>query len=61
VDAGFVRMMMIAVLEAQETMERGVSEKDNLSTFYPSAITRMESARPTMKLNKGRFAEKAKI
>jgi hypothetical protein len=32
-DADFVRMRMVAMWEAQETMERGVSERDNPSTF----------------------------
>jgi hypothetical protein len=32
-DAPFVRMRVIALRQAQETTERGVSERDTLSTF----------------------------
>jgi hypothetical protein len=33
-DADFVRMRMVAILEAQETRERGVSESSNVSVFF---------------------------
>jgi hypothetical protein len=32
-NADFIKMRVIAIREAQETMERGVSERDNPSTF----------------------------
>jgi hypothetical protein len=32
-DADFIRMRMLAIWEAQETMKRGVIERDNRSTF----------------------------
>jgi hypothetical protein len=32
-DGPLVKMRMISILQAQETMERGVSERDNPSTF----------------------------
>jgi hypothetical protein len=30
IEAGFIPMRIIAILEAQETMQRGVGERDNL-------------------------------
>jgi hypothetical protein len=39
-DAGFIKMRLITIWEAQETMERGVSERDNPSTFLAQTIKR---------------------
>jgi hypothetical protein len=33
-EADFIKMRMIAVLEAEETVERGLSERDHPSTCF---------------------------
>jgi hypothetical protein len=44
-DAEFVKMRMVAIWEAQETMERGVDERSNPSVFLAQGRRRRETAR----------------
>jgi hypothetical protein len=41
----FIRIRMIEIREAQETMERGVSERANFSTFLARGPVRRRAAR----------------
>jgi hypothetical protein len=43
-DENVIPMRMIATWQAQETMERGVSERDNSSTFLAQGARRSEAA-----------------
>jgi hypothetical protein len=47
--ADFIRMRMIETWQAEETMQRGASERGNPTAFLAQAIRRRETARPSMK------------
>jgi hypothetical protein len=43
-DADIVKMRMVAIWKAQETMERGVNERSNPSVFFAQGRKRREAA-----------------
>jgi hypothetical protein len=59
-DAQWIKMGMAAIWEANEEMERGVSERDNLSTFLAWMAKRMESARPHNDSNKMKNSQRTR-
>jgi hypothetical protein len=58
-DAEFVKMRMVAIWEAQETMERGVEERSNPSLFLAQGRRRREAA-PDSKGFYGTFNSKSR-